>query len=184
MMQRPRMQVAAVTIGAPDPRALAAFYERMLGWRLVNEEAAGPGDPPEDVWAQLRPPPGETGPTLNFEFERHYVPPVWPSVVGEQHITEHLDIAVDDLNETVAWAVAAGATLGRLPTAGRCAGAVRPGRAPVLSVPDLGVTPRPFALVRAGWQEVLDAASGSVSAAVPLTSVLVGTVVPGSRAAS
>lgn len=111
MMQRPRMQVAAVTIGAPDPRALAAFYERMLGWLLVNEEAAGPGDPPEDVWAQLRPPPGETGPTLNFEFERHYVSPVWPSVVGEQHITEHLDIAVDDLSETVAWAVAAGATL-------------------------------------------------------------------------
>ena len=111
MMQRPRMQVAAVTIGAPDSRALAAFYERMLGWLLVNEDAADPGDPPEDVWAQLRPPPGETGPTLNFEFERHYVPPVWPSVVGEQHITEHLDIAVDDLNETVAWAVAAGATL-------------------------------------------------------------------------
>lgn len=111
MSQRPVMQVAAVTIGAPDPQALAAFYERMLGWVLVTDDGPEPGDPPQAGFAQLRPPLGETGPTLNFEFERHYVPPVWPTVAGEQHITEHLDIAVDDLNETVAWAVAAGATL-------------------------------------------------------------------------
>jgi catechol 2,3-dioxygenase-like lactoylglutathione lyase family enzyme len=111
MSQRPVMQVAAVTIGAPDPQALAAFYERMLGWVLVTDEGPEPGDPPQAGFAQLRPPPGETGPTLNFEFERHHVPPVWPTVAGEQHITEHLDIAVEDLNETVAWAVTAGATL-------------------------------------------------------------------------
>ena len=53
----------------------------------------------------------QSGPTLNFEYEADYVPPVWPSVAGAQQIMEHLDIAVGDLVGTVAWAMAAGATL-------------------------------------------------------------------------
>lgn len=105
------MQVSSVTIHAPDPRELAAFYGRMLGWPIVAEESPNPSDPPEAGWAQLRPPPGETGPTLNFEFEPDYVPPIWPSVAGRQQIMEHLDIAVDDLEATVAWAVDVGATI-------------------------------------------------------------------------
>lgn len=105
------LQVAAVTIGAPDPRALAAFYARMLGWQVVAEEFPDSGQPPEAGWAQLHPPAGETGPTLNFEYERDYVPPVWPSVAGEQQIMEHLDIAVEHLDEAVTWAVDAGAVL-------------------------------------------------------------------------
>ena len=111
MAERPRMEVTSVTIGAPDPRQLAAFYQRLLGWTRSAEEPARPGFPSEDGWAQLRPPAGETGPTLNFEYEAHYVRPVWPSTAGEQHITVHLDIAVSDLGATVDWAVAAGATL-------------------------------------------------------------------------
>ena len=111
MTQRPMMTVAAVTIGAPDPRALAGFYARLLGWPVVNEEPARPGAPPEDGWAQLRPPAGQSGPTLNFEYEASYERPAWPSVPGRQHITEHLDIAVGDLGAAVAWATDAGATL-------------------------------------------------------------------------
>ena len=49
--------------------------------------------------------------SLNFEFEVEYVPPVWPSEPGKQQIMEHLDIAVENLEEAVAWAVDAGATL-------------------------------------------------------------------------
>lgn len=105
------MEVSSVTIGAPDPRELAAFYARMLGWAVVDEYPPEPGAPPESGWAQVRPPVGGTGPVLNFEYEAHYVPPVWPSEAGEQQTMEHLDIAVHDLDEAVAWAVAAGATL-------------------------------------------------------------------------
>lgn len=105
------MEVAAVTIGAPDPRALAAFYGRLLGWSVVAEDPPEPGAPPASGWAQLRPPPGTAGLTLNFEYEAHYAPPVWPSEAGKQQTMEHLDIAVNDLDETVAWAIAAGATL-------------------------------------------------------------------------
>lgn len=111
MPDRPRMEVTSVTIGAPGPRKLAAFYARLLGWTVSAEEPARPGFPPADGWAQVRPPPGQRGPTLNFEYEAHYARPAWPSVPGEQHITEHLDIAVSDLTETVEWAVAAGAVL-------------------------------------------------------------------------
>ena len=105
------MRVTSVTVGAPDPRALAAFYARMLGWSVTAEDPPRPGAAPEDGWAQVRPAAGQTGPTLNFEYEPDFTPPVWPSVAGAQQIMEHLDIAVGDLGETVAWAVDAGATL-------------------------------------------------------------------------
>jgi catechol 2,3-dioxygenase-like lactoylglutathione lyase family enzyme len=109
--RRPGMRVTSVTIGAPDPRQLAAFYQHLLGWTIAVSDPARPGFPPEDGWAQLRPPAGQDDPTLNFEYEAQFVTPVWPSEAGKQHITQHLDIAVGDLDEAVAWAVGAGATL-------------------------------------------------------------------------
>ena len=111
MSATPRLRVTSVTIGAPDPRELAAFYARLLGWMVTASDPARPGYPPEDGWAQLRPPPGEVGPTLNFEYEAQYTRPAWPSVAGEQHITQHLDIAVIDLEGSVAWALEQGASL-------------------------------------------------------------------------
>ena len=110
-MTKPRLRLTSVTIGAARPRELAYFYARLLGWPVVAEDPPRPGEPPDDGWAQLRPPPGESGPTLNFEYERLYVPPVWPSVAGEQQTMEHLDIHVDDLDAAVEWALAQGATL-------------------------------------------------------------------------
>jgi catechol 2,3-dioxygenase-like lactoylglutathione lyase family enzyme len=116
--RRPVMEVAAITVGAPNPRELAAFYARLLGWRVTAEDPPKPGAPPEDGWAQLQPPPnspspctGQPGPTLNFEYERHYDPPVWPSEAGQQQTMEHLDIAVRDLDGAVAWAIESGAVL-------------------------------------------------------------------------
>ena len=111
MTQPPRMDVTSVTIGAPAPLELAAFYARMLGWPIAVEEPARPGYPPEDGWAQMRPPDGKIGPRLNFEYEAEYTRPVWPSEPGQQHTTIHLDIAVEDLGAAVAWAIEAGAAL-------------------------------------------------------------------------
>jgi catechol 2,3-dioxygenase-like lactoylglutathione lyase family enzyme len=110
MATRPsRFEVTSVTIGAPDPRELAGFYRRLLGWTITATEGARPGHPPEDGWAQIRPPDGQTGPVLNFEYEAEYVRPAWPAEPGRQHITQHLDIAVSDLDEAEAWAVGLGA---------------------------------------------------------------------------
>jgi len=111
MTQPPRMDVTSVTIGAPAPRELAAFYARLLDWPIAVEEPARPGFPPEDGWAQMRPPAGKIGPRLNFEYEAEYTRPVWPSESGKQHTTIHLDIAVEDLGAAVTWAIEAGAAL-------------------------------------------------------------------------
>lgn len=106
---RTTLTVTSVTIGAPDPRSLADFYARLLGAEVRVTEPAPEGEPPEAGWAQLRAP---GGPTLNFEYERVYEPPVWPSEPARQQTMEHLDIQVQgDLDEAVAWAVGCGARL-------------------------------------------------------------------------
>jgi catechol 2,3-dioxygenase-like lactoylglutathione lyase family enzyme len=92
--------MAATVLGAPDPRALAAFYQRLLGWTLEDDE-------PD--WVTLVPPSGRPG--LSFQIESAYVRPVWPEAAGEQQMMIHLDIATDDLEEAVAWAREAGAIL-------------------------------------------------------------------------
>lgn len=107
----PLLRVTSVSVSAPDPRALAEFYSRLLQWPVVDSEGPRPGEPAEAGWAQLRPPPGAVGPTINLEYEDRYEPPVWPSVAGRQQTQTHLDIAVADLDEAVAWAVEAGARL-------------------------------------------------------------------------
>lgn len=110
-MTRPGMRVTSISIHAPDPRALARFYRRLLGWTQTADDGPRPGSPPEEGWAQLRPPPGEAGPTLNFEYDPEYVAPVWPSVPGRQQIMTHVDIHVDDLAAAVSWAIEQGAQL-------------------------------------------------------------------------
>jgi catechol 2,3-dioxygenase-like lactoylglutathione lyase family enzyme len=97
------MRISASVLGAPDANALAAFYERLLGWTVVDDE---PG------WVRLRHPSGGITPAgLSFQTELDYVAPVWPSAAGEQRMMVHLDIAVDDLETGVAWAQDAGAVL-------------------------------------------------------------------------
>ncbi|WP_163505721.1 VOC family protein [Fodinicola acaciae] len=110
-MTRPRLRVTSVTINVSHPHELAAFYSRLLGWPVTADDPPRPGEPPEAGWAQLRPPEGETGPTISLEWDRHYRRPVWPSEPDRQLSMEHLDIQVDDLDAAVGWAVAAGAVL-------------------------------------------------------------------------
>lgn len=105
-MDKPQFEVGSVTVTSETDRAreLAEFYHRLLGWPVVDES-------PDGGWAQLRPPEGERGFTINVESDREYVRPVWPSQPGEQAATIHLDIGVDSLDAGVKWAVEAGATL-------------------------------------------------------------------------
>jgi catechol 2,3-dioxygenase-like lactoylglutathione lyase family enzyme len=110
-MSRPSLRVTSVTIGAPDPRALADFYSRLLEWPVAAADPPRPGLPPEDGWAQLSPRTADSGPTLNFEYEPDYVAPTWPSTPGQPQIQAHLDIAVSDLEAASSWAVGVGATV-------------------------------------------------------------------------
>ena len=94
----PQFRFTAAVLGSPDPRALARFYQRLLGWPLRADE---------DDWATLRPADGGTG--LSFQLEADHVPPVWPPQPGTQQMQTHLDIEVDDLDAACALAEEAGA---------------------------------------------------------------------------
>jgi catechol 2,3-dioxygenase-like lactoylglutathione lyase family enzyme len=95
---RPPSRLASTVLGGPDPRGLARFYQRLLGWPLRDDE---PG------WATLRPADG--GPGLSFQLEEGHVPPVWPPEPGTQQMQLHLDIEVDDLAAAGSLAEEAGA---------------------------------------------------------------------------
>ena len=97
---QPRLSPNGVVIDSPDPRALAAFYQRLLGWQIGSDE-------PD--WVTLRPPSGRIG--LSFQTEDAHVRPTWPAGPGDQQMQIHLDIEVDDLDAAGAHAIAAGAVL-------------------------------------------------------------------------
>ena len=92
------VRLTAPVLGTPDPRGLARFYQRLLGWPIRDDE--------ED-WATLRPADGSTG--LSFQLERDHVPPVWPPEPGTQQMQVHLDLRADDLDAACAVAEEAGA---------------------------------------------------------------------------
>lgn len=106
------LEVSSVTIGAPDVPALAMFYHRLLGWTVAHLDGPRPGEPDGAGWAQLRAPDSASGlRTLNIEWERAYVRPVWPSEPGSQNVTAHLDLPVGDVPSATAHAIQAGAVL-------------------------------------------------------------------------
>lgn len=105
------MNVGAVTVAAVHPGQLARFYSTLLGWPYIREEPPRPGTPADSGYALVCPPDGVDGVALNFEYDPNYRPPTWPSVVGEQTITQHLDIVSNDLDSAVSWAIECGATL-------------------------------------------------------------------------
>lgn len=106
----PNLQLTSVTIGSPHPHELAAFYVELLDGELTADEPARAGDPVEAGWAQVKTSSDFGQITLNFEYEAVWQEPVWPSEPDKQHITQHLDIQVDDLVATVAFAEECGAT--------------------------------------------------------------------------
>jgi predicted enzyme related to lactoylglutathione lyase len=96
---KPTLTFTAVVLDAPDPRALAEFYSRLLGWPIRTDE-------PD--WVTVR---SQSGSGLSFQREDAYVRPTWPAGPGDQQMQMHLDIEVDDLQAGVAHAVQAGATV-------------------------------------------------------------------------
>ena len=142
-MTRPRIEVTSVSISTSAPRELADFYARLLGVEIADSEGPRAGEPPTAGWAQLKRVEGRLRMTLNFEWDEHYVPPVWPTpmpsrlgwpsvstgpgsvpvtsvpvpdalavCVGPraQQVMAHLDLWVDNLDASAAWAIECGAT--------------------------------------------------------------------------
>jgi predicted enzyme related to lactoylglutathione lyase len=103
------MRISGPVLDTSDAAGLAKFYERLLGWTMTECEGPRPGNPPGDGWARVRSPSGDL--KMEFQWEEHYTPPVWPPVPGKQQMMIHLDIIVEDLDAGVAWALEVGATV-------------------------------------------------------------------------
>ena len=100
------MRWTGVCLDCADADELASFYGRLLGWEVTGRDASktrlgGSG------WINMRDPAGGVG--LNFQAEEWYEPPIWPEEPGAQAKMLHFEIHVDDLDEAVVHAVAAGA---------------------------------------------------------------------------
>jgi catechol 2,3-dioxygenase-like lactoylglutathione lyase family enzyme len=103
-MDAPLMSLSGIVLDTPDPGELAAFYQRLLGWPVTQE------DP---TWVKLASPEG--GPGLSFQLEPAYRRPHWPvkadTPPDRQQMMVHLDIKVADLQAAGRHALAAGAVL-------------------------------------------------------------------------
>ncbi len=100
MRGRTRTGWWGVCLEAPDPLALADFYATVLGWPVAKRD-------PHEAAIQV---PG-TDSFISFQESPDYVPPVWPAEPDRQQMMMHIDVAVDDLAESVEAALEAGATL-------------------------------------------------------------------------
>ncbi len=99
MPLRTRTRWWGVALDAPDPMALAEFYGELLGWQVFPGDDGGASVAPSE----------DAGYYIACQAEPDYRRPVWPSEPGEQQMSMHLDVEVDDLDEAVAHAVSVGA---------------------------------------------------------------------------
>lgn len=105
----PRMRVSGPVLDTDDVPSLTRFYERLLGWAVVELEGPRPGYPEGDGWSRLRAP--DAGMKIEIQYESQYVRPVWPPVAGAPQMMMHLDVLTPDLDRGVDWAVELGATV-------------------------------------------------------------------------
>lgn len=99
-----KIKLYSVTVDCKSPYELAKFYAALLKWDIpfYNDEYACVGVPGRNQGAY---------PGITFQRNPEYTPPVWPEEPGAQQQMEHMDFAVNDLDESVRYAVGLGATL-------------------------------------------------------------------------
>lgn len=89
-----RIRLSGTTVNAPDAMALARFYAEITGGRATGGEG----------WALVE---GDNG-FVGFQQVDDHRPPTWPG--GEVGMQMHLEFLVDDLDESGARVLAAGAS--------------------------------------------------------------------------
>lgn len=93
------LRLVGFVLDCPDPRGLAEFYGRLLGWQIDEDES-------NERWVELADPAG--GPPVAFQLDPDFRPPTWPDYQTRPQMA-HLDVRVPTLEEGHEHAVAAGA---------------------------------------------------------------------------
>lgn len=89
--------IGAVVLDSSDKKSLANFYASLLNGEIIEDNE-------HYVQVQL---PNQL--RLTFQDAEGYTPPIWPEEPGHQQQMTHLDIMVNNLDETVAVAERLGA---------------------------------------------------------------------------
>lgn len=98
-MDRPKLRIAGTVLSTRDPDALASFYQQLLGWERIQNDSD---------WIVISDP--DSRHHLAFHIDLEYRAPVWPSTPDEQIMMVHLDIATDDFDRAVEFALQNGAS--------------------------------------------------------------------------
>lgn len=90
-------------LDSADSEALSDFYAKLLGWTKFHYDAEWIIVVSED----------KEGVPLVFQQVDTYEKPTWPSEQGKQQQMVHLDFYVDNVEESVEYALSCGATVAK-----------------------------------------------------------------------
>ena len=101
-----KIKVYSFTLDCTDPRALVNFYAKLLKWEIAFSD---------ENWACVCAPGTKQGayPGILFQRNPEYKPPVWPEGPDAQQQMAHIDLAVNDVEKAVEYAVQCGATIAK-----------------------------------------------------------------------
>jgi catechol 2,3-dioxygenase-like lactoylglutathione lyase family enzyme len=113
---RPTFDWGGICLDCGDAEEMARFYTEVFGWEVTARDAVdsrqgGAG------WICMSGPPG--GPSVSFQAEEWYAPPVWPEVEGVPSKMMHFEVGVGDLDRAVELVVRAGGRLAATQPEGR-----------------------------------------------------------------
>ncbi|WP_160680498.1 VOC family protein [Clostridium sp. C8-1-8] len=99
-----KIKMYSFTVDCKDPRELAKFYGALLKWEVMSMG---------EEWACVYAPGTNQGtyPSILFQQNHEYIQPVWPEKPEAQQQMAHLDLAVNDLEKAVQYAINCGATV-------------------------------------------------------------------------
>jgi predicted enzyme related to lactoylglutathione lyase len=99
------IRLVGICLDCSDAEEMARFYASVFGWKEtarddIASRQGGAG------WISMSGPHG--GPTVSFQAERWYEPPVWPESSGQQTKMMHFEVATDDLEAAIEVVVRSG----------------------------------------------------------------------------
>jgi predicted enzyme related to lactoylglutathione lyase len=94
-----------VCLDCADAEAMARFYGELFGWEVTRRD--GPDTRRGGVgWICMSGPRG--GPTVSFQAEEWYEPPIWPETTGARSKMMHFEVGVPDVEAAVERVIRAG----------------------------------------------------------------------------
>lgn len=99
-----KIKMYSFTVDCKDPHELAKFYGELLKWEVMFLD---------EEWACVYAPGTNQGtyPSILFQKNHDYIPPVWPEEPEAQQQMAHMDFAVNDLEKAVQYAIHCGAII-------------------------------------------------------------------------